>query len=314
MTILAVVVLYKVDFAASPTACSLRRIFSASPEILSQVKVLVWDNSPEPLPDPTADFPYIYRHSSSNVGISGAYNSAASYAREHGFHWLLLLDQDTELPQTFISNMLQHVEKLNDHEDVAAIVPTVFVKDFTVSPRRMLFNRHVAYPAGESGIAEGEPAAINSASLLRVKHLLEVGGYSEAFWLDYSDWYVFHQFFLHNKKVWRAAEIQLQHSMTVMDYDNLMSEWRYENFLEAEGAFNDLYKGRCENAIQTVRLFARTFRQRRRFKNPAFSHLTWKHFVKRLTTRRSKRILRWNALNAVRMVEARKYHPCAQGF
>jgi hypothetical protein len=130
-----------------------------------------------------------------------------------------------------------------------------------------------------------------------VTDLLEIGGFSDAFWLDYSDWYVFHQFFLRKKLVWRAADIKLQHSMTVMDYDNLMTPSRYRNYIAAEGAFNDLYKGPLENAVQTLRLFVRAIRQRWRFKNPEFSRITWKYFLARFFAFRKTRLRRWRQLS-----------------
>jgi hypothetical protein len=214
-------------------------------------------------------------------------------ANERGIPWLLLLDQDTSLPEDYLAAMLLNANRLATSLGIAAIVPTVFVGDFAVSPRRMLFNRHKAYPADKLGVADGELAAINSGTLLRVQDLLQIGGYSDQFWLDYSDWYVFHQLFLHGKLTWIASEIRLQHSMTVMDYDNLMSVWRYENFMIAEGAFNDLYKGWAENCMQTARLLARTCKQRIKLKNPEFSRISWRHFCKRLLVGRKERIKRW---------------------
>jgi hypothetical protein len=167
----------------------------------------------------------------------------------------------------------------------------------------MLLNRHRAYPAGEIGVADGEAAAINSGTLLRVRDLLDIGGYSPEFWLDYSDWYVFHQLYLQGRRVWRAANIQLQHSMTVMDYDGLMSLDRYRNFLAAEEAFNDLYKGRIENLVQTVRLAARVVKQRLKFQNPEFSRITRNHLLRRLFTSKKARIRFWRELCARRLAD-----------
>ncbi len=296
MDILAVVIRYKTPLDDSETIQSLARAFAARPALLGSVQVLVWDNSPEPLGALTLPFPAIYRHSAGNAGISGACNGAAAHAGERGVPWLLPLDQDTTLPQSFLPEMLRNAKTLEERKEIAAIVPTVFVGKHQMSPWRVLFNRHEPYPEGETGLADGEPAAINSGSLLRVEALREIGGYSEAFWLDYSDWYIYHQFFLRGKQVWRAAEIRIEHSMTVMDYDNLMSEWRYTNFIHAEGAFNDLYKSRRENAMQTLRLLVRGFRQRQRFKNPVFSRITWRYWVTRMVTSRGMRLRRWEKL------------------
>lgn len=300
MEVLAVMVRYKTPLTDSPTVRSLEQAFAVQPDLLRSIGVMIWDNSPEPLEDASLPFPVSYRHASSNMGMSGAFNSAAAIAYGEGTPWMLMLDQDTTLPEHFLSQMLQHAVDLKDTKEVAAIVPKVYVRDFVVSPRRMMFNRHKAYPDGPGRILDGEPAAINSGSLLRVRNLIEIGGYSEAFWLDYSDWYVFHQLFLHRKQVWWASEIRLDHSMTVMDYDNLMTPGRYRNFIAAEGAYNDLFKGQLENAVQTLRLLARAARQRRRFKNPEFSRITLRYFWKRLFAGRKRRLQSWQEVNAGR--------------
>jgi hypothetical protein len=78
-----------------------------------------------------------------------------------------------------------------------------------------------------------------------------------------------------------------------LDYDRLMTPWRYRNISYAETAFNDLYNGRLENACQTLRLLARTIKQRMKFDKPVFSQITWEQFLYRLCVSRKKRIARW---------------------
>ena len=295
MQILAVVVRYNTPIDESETLRGLCAALSLEPDLAQGYKLLIWDNSPEALVDPKLPIPFLYRHSERNLGVSGAYNSAMQYALEHGHIWMLLLDQDTKVTDKFLRTMLRHAENLNTHPEIAAITPTIRVGDFVVSPRRQLFNRHRAYPVGESGIAPGEAFAINSGCLMRVKSLHDIGGFSMDFWLDYSDMYVFHLFFLHSKKVWRAPDAELEHEMSVMDYDRLMTPWRYTNFSLAESAFNDLYKGRLENAVQNLRLFVRAIKQRIKYKNPEFSRIAWTQFIYRMRVPRKQRLAHWHA-------------------
>jgi GT2 family glycosyltransferase len=144
-------------------------------------------------------------------------------------------------------------------------------------------------------VAEGEAFAINSGCLMRVAWLKKIGGFSNDFWLDYSDIYACHQIFVRGGKVWRATDAELEHEMTVMDYDRLMSPWRYTNFSHAESAFNDLYKGYAENAMQNLRLLARAIKQRRKYRNPEFSRITLAQLIYRLTVPRRRRIQQWIA-------------------
>jgi GT2 family glycosyltransferase len=300
MKILAVMVRYQMPLNESQTFRGLCAAFESDPDLAASYEVMIWDNSPaaidpEEIAAPHFPASFLYRRSSANLGPSGAFNEARKYALEHGHDWMLLLDQDMEIHADFLRVLPRHREYVADRSEIAAIAPTVYVGSKVLSPRQQLFNRHRTYPARESGVASGEAFAINSGCLVRVSALEQIGGFSTDFWLDYSDMYVFHQFFLHGMQTWRAADAELQHDMTIMDYDRLMSPWRYRNFSAAEGAFNDLYKGRLENAVQTLRVFVRALRQRRKYRNPEFSRIAWAQFVYRLRVPRAQRIARWLA-------------------
>jgi GT2 family glycosyltransferase len=292
---LAVMVRYQTPLVESKTLRGLHAAFALLPELAAFYQVMIWDNSPEALIAPQLPSGFVYRHSEANVGTSGAFNEARRYAREHGHAWMLLLDQDMEIHAESLHALVRHREQVESRQEIAAIVPTVCVGSTVVSPRRQLLHRNRVYPAGECGVAEGEAIAINSGSLLRVSALEKIGGFSTDFWLDYSDYYVFHQFFLRGMKVWRAADVTLQHEMTVMDYEHPMSPWRYRNFSAAEEAFNDLYKGRLGNAFQTLRVLARAIKQRAKYRNREFSRIAWEQLIYRLTTPKKQRLLRWRA-------------------
>jgi len=290
--ILAVMVRYQTPLSESPTLQGLCAALSSQPELALAYTVMIWDNSPEAIVNPLLSIPLLYRHSKVNLGVSGAYNGAMEYAHEHGYAWMLLLDQDTKITQEILIAMLRHSLDLLPRQEIAAITPNVRVGGTIVSPNRRQLGRIRRYPDGECGIAPGEASAINSGSIMRVASLRVIGGFSPAFWLDYSDVYVFHQFFVHGMKVWRAADVELQHDLSLMDYDRLMSPWRCRNFSCAETAFSDLYNGRLENAILTLRIFARAVKHRMKYDNPEFSRIAWNQFIYRLWVPRAKRVAR----------------------
>ncbi len=293
MQILAVVVRYNMAFADSKTIKGLCAALSSNPDLANGYSVMIWDNSPEQLIGPELPIQFSYRHSERNLGVSGAYNGAMKYALDQGNTWMLLLDQDSTVTTGFLQTMLQHARELKTSIEVAAIAPNVKVGTLTVSPKKQLFGRNRSYPIKECGIASGEAIAINSGCIIRTSSLQEIGGFSIGFWLDYSDLYVFHQLYLHGKKVWRAADAELEHDMSIMDYDRLMTPSRYRNFSYAESAFQDLYKTRAENLLQTLRLFARAIKQRLKYKNPEFSRIAWATFQYRLRVSRKDRIQKW---------------------
>jgi GT2 family glycosyltransferase len=298
--ILAVMVRYRTPLEESRTLRGLRAALRSDAELAGSYAAMIWDNSPEPAGDSERPASFLYRHAAANLGPSGAFNEARRYARARGHEWMLLLDQDTGVDAEFLRTMLRHLGQVAGRREVAAIVPTVCAGRTVVSPRQQLLHRNRAYPAGECGVAEGEAIAINSGSLVRVSALEKIGGFSTDFWLDYSDFYVFHRFYLHGLKLWRAADATLQHEMTVMDYEGSMQPWRYRNFSAAESAFNDLYKGRLENALQTLRVLVRALKQRWKYKNPEFGRIAWEQWKLRLATSREQRLLRWKAESVIR--------------
>jgi GT2 family glycosyltransferase len=299
MNVLAVIVRYNLPLNQSPTVRGLSEAFLSQPHLLDGMRVLIWDNSPEALENFDLSFPVEYRHSTQNMGVSGAYNGALRIAETMNARWMLLLDQDTEVTADYLSQMMKYSEDLASRSEIAAIMPTVLMGDAIISPYELLFNTSRVY-TGPSGIAPGDVGGANSGMFIRVEALRSIGGFSLDFWLDFSDMYVLHEFFLRGLHVWRAAEITLQHSISVRDYDNLMPPWRYANLIGAEGAYNDLYKGWFENSVQTLRLWVRAVRQHMRYKNPEFSRITWRHLLHRLTTGRKRRLALWRETQRAR--------------
>ena len=124
--------------------------------------------------------------------------------------------------------------------------------------------------------------AVNSATLVRVTALREIGGYSDEFWLDLSDVYVFQAIHRKGKYMYVAGDLRVEHSIASMDFDKEMSPERYRNFMAAESAYIDLYLSPLEQPAQLLRLFVRTIRQYRRYENKIFSRITWEYFLQRL--------------------------------
>jgi GT2 family glycosyltransferase len=295
MRILAVLVRYQTPLQQSRTFQGLKSALASDPDLAGSYKVMIWDNTPATVADPQLPPAFLYRHSNANLGTSGAYNEALGYARARGHKWLLLLDQDMEIRVDFLRALLRHRREAESRPEVAAVVPTVKVGEVVASPFRQRFNRVIPYPQGESGILPGEAIAINSGALVRVSAIEQIGRFSRDFWLDYSDMDLFHRFHLQGLRVWRAADTELQHEMSIMDYDRLMTPSRYRNFARAENAFNDLYKGPLENAVQTLRMLVRALKQRKKYKNREFSRIAWEQWMYRLKTSRKQRLLAWKA-------------------
>jgi hypothetical protein len=116
------------------------------------------------------------------------------------------------------------------------------------------------FPVGYVGVPDTPTYALNSASLLRVDALCQVGGYDPRFWLDASDHAIFHRMHEHGKLVYVAGNIHVTHDLSVLSNDQ-MSVMRYRNVLAAESAFRDLTMNKLAGWECTSRLLVRLLRQ-----------------------------------------------------
>jgi GT2 family glycosyltransferase len=297
MEILAIVVRYKTPLEQSQTLTSLAEAFASDPDLLKGYGVLLWDNSPERLDDPQLNFPFQYGSLDQNLGVSGAYNHASSYAESIGCPWLLLLDQDTTVTADYLDRMLVHVQEVGSDQTIATIVPFVRSHDTLVSPRkfgRMIRNHQIRRSV--SGIYLQDAYAVNSGTVMRVSALQAVGGYSEEFWLDLSDAYIFQALYRHGKRMYIAGDIELAHSVASMDFDRHMTPERYRSFLAAENLYLALYRSRPVNLAQTIWLMARAGRQYRRYKNKEFARITLTFLWQRIFWLKSSCVKEWKKI------------------
>jgi hypothetical protein len=303
--IVAVVVLYKRLPEQSQTIDSLSQAFAGNPALLDSIQVILFDNSPKALDRVDLSFPCEYHHADRNVGTSGAYNYAMAVAEKASIPWLLLLDQDTTISAEFLPRMLEYSLSLEAQKEIGSVVPFIYSHGSLVSPRAFgRFNKISIIPSTFSGLYRQMAFAVNSASLMRVEALREIGGYSDDFWLDLSDVYVFSTMYRKGRYLYIAGDLSLQHSITSMNFDSDMAPERYRNFLAAESAYVDLYSSAPERAAHLVRLLARTLKQRRRHRNQAFSRMTFEYFCRRILDSRAKRIQSWRQQSLRRDIPA----------
>ena len=136
-----------------------------------------------------------YEAAGHNSGIAAAYNRALNLAQEHGCPWLLLLDQDTVLPENFLESLLVELEGYETNSDVVAVVPIVRSGGVVVSPKRVWILRASSISEISRGIQEAEITSINSGTAIRCDFVRSIGGFSRAYWLDYLDHWLFRQIY-----------------------------------------------------------------------------------------------------------------------
>ena len=256
-TILPILVLYNHALKTSATYQTLV-VSSASP---TPLLIAVYDNSPTPQASPGEEAGLLaYKHDPANGGLAAAYNWALNIAQTLGFSWLLLLDQDTQLPPHFFESLLGVADLHDANQSVAAIVP--FVKDdlTEISPRQVLFGRLAPLPKQSSSLATCELTAINSGAAIRVSFVQSLGGFNPNYKLDLLDHWLFRQIYARGKRVALSGSV-LEHNLSVSDYRNQVSLMRYRSILSSEVLFMRTEKSRAEMPMYIARLLLRSVKQ-----------------------------------------------------
>lgn len=185
--ILIVIVLYEESLFSCTTyktlidACKCRDVY-------------IYDNSPQSC-HTYDDFPSSWKYISdtTNPGLSYAYNRAAEYAKKNGYEWMLLTDQDTIFSYNIIE---KYINAINNNQDIMLFAPQFkTTKDKWFSPVRLFHNinlhTNMILP-GRYALKNYSP--INSGMVINVDAYMQVGGYNESVFLDYSDFQFIEKF------------------------------------------------------------------------------------------------------------------------
>jgi GT2 family glycosyltransferase len=230
-----------------------------------------------------------------NRGLSAPYEGArrAAHDPRDPREWLLTLDQDTALPEDFFSALAPGLAAAAADPRIAALVPRLAERGRPLSPSAVGRFGTRPLPPSSNGVPRGEIRAFNSAALLRVAALDDVGGFSPCFRLDYLDCWLHHALFLGGWRVYVLGSLQLEHELSLLNYRERISPERFRGFLAAEAAYTDLYGGWPARVAYTARLAVRLFNQRRRGEAAEIRRETRRMLAQRLTRPRSRRLARW---------------------
>jgi hypothetical protein len=269
---LPVLVLYNLSLSDSPayqTFCAAARHSGSDPGFIA-----VYDNSPvcQVSPEEQARLS-AYHHDASNGRLAAAYNWALSLAAESGIEWLLLLDQDSELPPTFLRNMREALLSYMLQPEIAAVVPHVRGASRPISPCRVRFGRVTAVPAALSGLIPYQITAVNSGALVRNAFVRSIGGFNCNFPLDCLDHWLFHEIYAAGNAV-AVVPVTLRHELSVHDYRQRVSAARYRSILMSEARFVARYKSWPERLLYPFRLLVRAGKQALLHRKPRIAAFT----------------------------------------
>ncbi|KRM20958.1 glycosyltransferase [Latilactobacillus graminis] len=228
--LVVVIVTYRRSFTDTPSADLLLKYARNN-----QLTLVIYDN--EKVGAKIIGKNIINIQNNSNKGLVKGYNVALEAAIDKGIQWLLLLDHDTKLSTDYFDELFA---KLDSKQPAKAILPTIISNEVTVSPLES--DKYISLRTSQvlqPGQFNGQLMAINSGSTLSVEALQSIGGFNEAFPLDFLDHWLF----------WRLNQIaqpyllletQLKHSLSVQT-PNTMSTTRYASILAGETLYYSQY-------------------------------------------------------------------------
>jgi len=250
--VLAVIVLYKMSLAESPTYQALRAAFRARRELASEIELLVADNSPEPQ-SPGHDFVGQYVHDGTNPGLARRYNQALAAARRAGCEWLLLFDQDTRPTIQYFDELSRFLHE-RPLPEIAVVVPKLVMDGRILSPHPPVFRRpEYEVTLNSSGVIGRDLRAFNSAALVRVSALEPIGGFPEEYWLDYLDHATFHRIQAEGGRI-HVMQATLEHELSDAVPDRPVNPARLLNRLRAEAQFYQEYGTFRERLLHRIDL------------------------------------------------------------
>lgn len=151
-------------------------------------EIFVYDNSPVAQETMLLERGgrFVYVHDANNSGISKAYNEAAIYAKEKGYEWLLLLDQDTFFPQGALS---LYESAVSCHTSEVIFVPQIYYSaKKAFSPVKLGFWNIIGKFVSVGSHLWKDYSVVNSGMCISLEAFSAVGGYEDNVRLDFADY------------------------------------------------------------------------------------------------------------------------------
>ena len=206
--ILFIIVTYKIKYYEANSYISLKESFlSSNSKYDEKLNIFIVDNTDidgwdlSNYLEQDENIKVIY-NKFNNPGLSYAYNKGAEYAKNNGYSWVVLLDQDTELPLNFYAEYRKASE--NDNNILIKVPITLINKERILSPAKYIFFKSYLYKNLDAGFMElKKNSFINTGMLINTDFFIKTGGYNEKIKLDFAD----HDFVYKCKKIISNFEV-----------------------------------------------------------------------------------------------------------
>lgn len=138
-----------------------------------------------------------------NIGMSGALNSLCRMSRDDEATHILLLDQDSVVPEGFVNLLAEHVAS-----DVGLVAPFIMDRN---NVKHLLMDEAVEHVI----------MAITSGVLLSLDVWAQVGGYDENLFVDWVDYDYCDNLILHGYQILKVREAVLLHEMGKKEFSHM---------------------------------------------------------------------------------------------
>ena len=292
LRILAVIALYRQNASKAVAFQSLQLAAGSLPNAQIDLQILLYDNAPAAAPPDRLPKGVAYAAAARNEGVAGAYNVALREAMRYGCRWIVTLDQDTQAPPDYLQRLLSIAGGLEGLTGVGAVVPHLCQRGRVLSPTRIRPWGVSYLPLHSAGVGVGEIHAFNSGCLFRREALEQIGGFDDRFWLDYQDATVFRRLYQCGKRVYIADGLRLEHELSLIS-GQPPSPARFQNYLLAESAYYDMYRGNVAGLVLTGKTLWRFCRLQAKNRGPEIRKLAWAGLLRRLFRSRRARTEEW---------------------
>lgn len=277
--LLVVIVLYRTTLPESNSYLSILEGFRAYARNGRRIDLVVVNNGPHQITCQTNEdiFRFHYVEQLDNPGVSKAYNVAAGLADRLGKRWLLILDQDTQLPPDF---WFHYRRALDQYPDAPVYAPRLRTDGLLASPCGYRYYRGYVLPDLAGGISPMQGHnVLNSGLLVSVEAFRRVGGYDESVQLYFSD-FVFFDRLKRTYSTFVVVDLDLTHDLSSSDYsDQITAMDRFS--LYCRGAYAAAKHEWLRSLLYFLTVGARSLLMSKRFETWSFTKIFLKTWLAR---------------------------------
>lgn len=243
---------------------------------VDNLDLYVYDNSINPqVVNKYNNIEIEYIHDPKNSGVSKAYNEGALSALKKNKNWVLLLDQDTILPN---NSLLKYQKAIFENPEIKLFSPILKLCDGKIfSPCRYLFKRGFHLNTIKPGLHSlNNISPVNSGMLIDLKIFFEVGGYNEKVKLDFGDFQFIQRFRKKFDLVFVVNVIGIQDfSNNESSFNSQLTRFKFY----CEGARNIEKDSVLDWIIYNIFIIFRCLNLSIKYKKLSFFNVYCKHFL-----------------------------------